>query len=76
VSHEVIVNVFNAEKIGSLVDNFLKMSGVTLKGFEWAPYEVKLKRLRKLIHKKQQLREVFKKQMDSANNLDYNWEES
>lgn len=72
VSHEVILNVYNAEKIGVLVDTFLKMSGVTLKGFEWVPFEVKIKRFRKLIQKKQQSREVLKKLMDFANSSDCN----
>jgi len=54
----VIVNVYNAERIGVLVDSFLKMPGVTLKGFEWAPFEVKFKTCRKLTLRRQLLKVV------------------
>lgn len=66
----MIVNVYNAEKIGTLVDTFLRMSGVTLKGFEWAPFEVKYKIFRKSILSRQRLKAVCKKLMDYVNRWD------
>jgi hypothetical protein len=69
----VIVKVYNAEKIGVLIDTFLKMAGVTLKGFEWLPFEVKYKVFRKSILSRQLLKVVSKKRKDFVNSWAYNW---
>ena len=43
VSHEVTINVYSPENIGYLIDNLLKFEDLTIKGFEWLPYEVNIR---------------------------------
>jgi hypothetical protein len=66
VSYEIAINVYAPDNIGELIDSYLKLEDLTLKGFEWKPLEVILHPLRKKILRKKPSRPDSKKEKVSA----------